>query len=190
MNRTDEELVEIYLGGEEQALRDLVARYLRVIYHFAYRYTNSKPDAEDIAQEVFIKMWKNLKRYNPEASFRTWLFSVAKHTAIDWLRKKKTVPFSEFDTSESENKLADALADPMPLPSEIAEDASEWKSRTLHLTTVAENLSLGVRTVLRLRYSDDLTFREIAKILGKPLNTIKSQHRRALIYFKRHISRP
>lgn len=184
MERSDEELVASYLNGEEQALRDLIARYLRVLYHFAYRYTGNSPDAEDITQEVFVKVWKNLARYSPETSFRTWIFAIAKNAAIDWLRKKRAVPFSQFDTDEGENVLTETLPDPAPLPGEIAEQKDAANS----VAEAMEELPPDAQRVLLSRYSEHLTFREIAETLGKPLNTVKSRYRRAVAQLKRILS--
>src|SRR3989338_740099 len=170
-DRSDEELIRSYLNGGEEALRMLIARYLRPMYHFTYRYTASGPDAEDVTQEVFAKVWKNLKRYDERTSFRAWLFAIAKNTAIDWLRKRKIEPASTID-----EEMTDALIDPAPLPSEIA----ETKMTASAVGEAAGRLEPGARTVLRFRYDDGLTFREIAGILKKPLDTVKSQHRRAL----------
>ena len=182
MDRNDEELVKTYLDGEEQSLRDLLARYLHVIYNFVYQYAPNSADAEDITQEVFVKVWKNLRQYNPELSFRAWLFGIAKNAAIDWLRKKnKTVPFSHFDTEDGDNILAGTLTDLAPLPDELA----ERKGTSDRVAATLEKLPSDARAVLRFRYHEHSTFREIAVALAKPLNTVKSQHRRALAQLKK-----
>ncbi len=182
VNRSDEELIKAYLGGEEKSLRILIQRYLRVIYNFSHRYAGTKADAEDIAQEVFVKVWKNLGRFNPETSFRTWLFAIAKNTAIDWLRKKKAIPFSRFDTEDG-NALEETLADLAPLPDSVAEQKS-------FLDNTLNQLPPNHRAVLRLRYQDHLNFGEIGKVLKKSLNTVKSQHRRALLTLRELLDAP
>ena len=139
---------------------------------------------EDIAQEVFLKTWKSIYRYNPESSkFKTWILRIARNTAIDYLRKRKHIPFSEFSSTRDEedgggaNLLADVIPDPNPLPEELfarTEDAE----MVIHSV---EMLSPRHREVLTLHYTNHLTFEEIGRMLGQPTNTVKSRHHRALI---------
>jgi len=180
MDRSDQQLIADYLSGDEKSLEVLFGRYLKPIYSFTYRYVGGGQDAEDVTQEVFIKVWRNIKRFDRDKSFKTWIFSIAKNTAIDFLKKKKTIPFSEFDTEEGGNRITDTLADPSPLPNELLD-----KTGMAHiLTSAMEKLSPKYRMVLFLRYNDHFNFREIAESLGEPLHTITSRHRRALIKLK------
>ena len=92
----DKQLIVEYLKGDEKALETLFSRYLKPIYTFVYRLTGNAQDAEDISQEVFVKVWKNLKKYDDTRSFKTWLFTIAKNTAYDLLRKNKEIVFSDI----------------------------------------------------------------------------------------------
>lgn len=177
MEDSDVLLVQKYLGGDENAFSVTVERHIGSVLNFAYHLTGTRDDAEDIVQETFLKAWKHLKTYRPEKSFKTWLYAIARNTAIDVLRKKKNLPFSAFETDEGENTLTDALVDPAPLSNELS-ILSEDSER---LRVIVLKLPFDYRTVILLRYSEDLTFDEIGKILGKPLHTVKSQHRRALV---------
>lgn len=183
---TDEQLVTNYLKGDEESPEILIKRYLKPIYSFVYRYVSNEQEAEDITQEVFVKTWRNLKKFDRKKKFKTWIFSIAKNACIDVLRKKKTIPFSKFDTEEGGNLLMDTLADPSPLPQELLERAG----MTQILTSAVDKLSLKYRMVLFLRYNDHFTFREIAESLGESLNTVKSRHRRALVMLKKLIVEP
>ncbi len=176
-NCSDEQLIEDYLTGDEESLEILFGRYLKPIYGFTYGYAGSRRDAEDITQEVFVKAWRHLKRFDRNKSFKAWIFSIAKNAAIDFLKKKKTIPFSVFENKEGKNIVTETLADPSPLPSELSEKADIAQM----LTAAIEKLSPEHRLVLSLRYNDHLNFREIAELLKEPLHTIKSRHRRALI---------
>ncbi len=183
MEREDQQLISDYLTGDESALHELVRRYLKALYNFAYRLAGNTGDAEDITQEIFIKVWKNIKRYDQNYSVKTWLFAIARNTTIDWLRKKRDLVFSDFDTDEGENSLLNTLADPMPLSDEIMARAEDKK----FLDHALNKLPLIYREVIVLRYQDGLTFNEIGTILGKPLDTVKSQHRRALIALRKFL---
>jgi RNA polymerase sigma-70 factor (ECF subfamily) len=179
-NISDEILTRKYPQGDEKSLEVLILTYLKPIYSFVYRYVGNEQDAEDITQEVFVRVWRNLKKFDQNKSFKTWIFSIAKNASLDYLKKKKAIPFSAFDTEEGGNRLTDTLADPSPLPQELLEKAGMAKI----LNVAMERLSPQYRMVLFLRYNDHFNFREIVESTGEPLHTIKSRHRRALIKLK------
>jgi len=180
-NYTDGQLIVAYLAGEEKFLEILIKRYLKPIYSFACQYVGNSQEAEDITQEVFIKAWRSLKKFNQKKSFKTWIFAIAKNTCIDFFKKKKTIPFSNFENEEGENELIKTLADTDLLPDKLFERAN--MAQTLALA-IGE-LSLKYRMVLLLRYNNNFTFQEIAKVSREPLNTIKSRYRRALILLRK-----
>lgn len=183
-NGSDKQLIVDCLKGDEESLELLIQSYLKPIYSFVYRYTGSTQDTEDITQEVFVKVWRNLKKFDQQKSFKTWIFAIAKNTAFDHLKKKKVIPFSYFENEKGENIITETLADPSPLPDELLERAGVAQI----LTSAMEKLSPQYRMVLFLRYNDHFTFREIGESLGEPLHTIKSRHRRALIQLKELLS--
>ena len=180
-NINDEILARKYLTGDEQSLELLIRQYLKPIYSFVCRYAGNSHEAEDITQEIFVRVWRNLKKFDQNKSFKTWIFSIAKNASLDFLKKKKAIPFSEFDTEEGGNRITETLADPSPLPLELLEKAGMAKM----LNVAMEKLSPQYRMVLFLRYNDHFNFREIAESLDEPLNTVKSRHRRALIKLKK-----
>ena len=180
-NRPDRQLVADYLKGDEKSLEVLIQQYLKPIYSFIYRYVGNAQSAEDITQETFIKVWRNLKKFDRNRSFKTWIFSIAKNTALDFLKKKKAILFSEFNKEDGRNVIVDSLSDPSPLPQEILEKACMAQI----LTSAMKKLSPSYRMVLFLHYNDHFTFREIAEIFGESLNTIKSRHRRAILILRK-----
>jgi RNA polymerase sigma-70 factor, ECF subfamily len=181
MDHSDQQLIADYLTGDEQSLELLIKQYLKPIHSFVYRYVGSTPEAEDITQEVFIRVWRNLKKFDQDKSFKTWIFSIAKNASLDFLKKRKTIPFSEFENEDGENMITETFVDPSPLPHELLERAGMAQV----LTSAMEKLSPKYRMVLFLRYNDHFNFREIAESLGEPLNTVKSRHRRALVMLKK-----
>ncbi|HEV8666467.1 MAG TPA: RNA polymerase sigma factor [Candidatus Paceibacterota bacterium] len=181
MDRTDEELIALYLAGNEAAFGELTARHLRQIYSYALRLVGDAAAAEDISQETFLKAWKSLKKYDEKSSkFKTWLLRIARNTAIDYLRKKKHVPLSYFESDTGGNVLAETIADPEELAPQMLERLDD--ARELHETLA--NLSPKHREILLLYYTNDATFEEIAEALNEPTNTVKSRHRRALAALK------
>ena len=192
-NDGDKILIEKYFQGDEKSLEILIQNYLKPVYSFVYRYVGNAGDAEDITQETFVKMWKNLKKFDPQRSrfatlrgrqnksFKTWIFSIAKNTSIDFLKKKKAMQFSDLENEKGENIFAEKFIDSSPLPTELL----ERKDIIGGFAKAINKLLPKYRKVLFLRHNDDLTFREIAESLGEPLNTIKSRHRRGLIMLKK-----
>ncbi len=181
MNRLiDSQLVADYLAGDEESLEILIRSYLKPIYGFVYKYVGNEQNAEDVTQEVFIKVWSKLKRFDQRKSFKTWIFSIAKNTCIDLLRKRKTIPFTAFENEEGENQLIETLSDPAPLANEVLERSDITET----INAAINQLTLKYRMVLSSRYDGDLSFKEISESLGEPLHTIKSRHRRALIKLK------
>lgn len=184
---SDEDLIAASLRGEDRAFEELVERYLRPVYSFALRFTGNEADAEDIAQESFLKVWKNLRNYSPQsARFKTWLMHIVRNTAIDHLRKKTHVPFSAFEDQDGDNSLTDTLADDAPLPDEIAAHAEDVAS----LGSALQELSLPHREILLLYSGNDFSFQEIGLILGVSPHTIKSRYRRALAALRTALMHP
>ncbi len=177
MDRTDEELISDYCQGDEEAFSELVERHLKGVYSFVLRFVGDAQEAEDVVQETFLKAWKSAKMYKKESSrFKTWILRIARNSAIDFLRKRKHVPFSEFDTEDGQNIFAETIPDPTPLADEIFAKGQDGEV----LNQAILKLPLETREVLVLHYTNGLTFGEIGNLLNQPQNTIKSRHHRAL----------
>ncbi|OGF21386.1 hypothetical protein A2316_03625 [Candidatus Falkowbacteria bacterium RIFOXYB2_FULL_38_15] len=185
-NYADEQLLESYLNGEKEALDLLIKRYLKPIFGFVFSYIKNSEDAEEITQDAFFKAWKNLKKFDKEKSFKTWLFSIAKNTALDFLKKKKPLLFSAIEKDEKENSIIGEIPEPSPLPDEILNRAD----LTSELNLAMDKLSPKYREVIFLYYKEQFNFREISELLNEPLDTIKSRHRRAIIDLREILDAP
>ncbi|MFA6364835.1 MAG: RNA polymerase sigma factor [Candidatus Paceibacterota bacterium] len=173
---TDEELVRAYLSGDTTAFSHLVEQYTNYIYNFVRRFITQKNDAEDITQEIFIKAWKHLSSFDETRSFKTWLFTIAKNTTFDYIRRKREILFSDIEDVHGEYWIEESIEDSAPLPITLFErkEVSEFIANAL------QKLPIHERTILILYYQNEFTFEEIAKILRKPMNSVKSTHFRAL----------
>ena len=181
MEKNDQQLIVDFLAGSDASFEILVDRYLKVIYNFLYHLTGGdKMLADDLTQETFLKVWKNIKRFDLEKNFKTWLFVIAKNSAKDAWKKKKAIPFVLFENSDGYNKL-DEIVENKALPDEILErvESSEELEKKM------EKLSPRYKKLLFLRYKDDLSLSEIAQLFNVPYNTVKSQHQRALLELKK-----
>ncbi|MFA5889037.1 MAG: sigma-70 family RNA polymerase sigma factor [Candidatus Paceibacterota bacterium] len=181
MQKDDEQLISAYLEGDDHALTVLVDRYLKDAYNFALKLTNDKHIAEDITQESFMKAWKNIRKFISGNSFRGWLFRIIYNTSIDYLRKTKELPFSNFENSEGHNLLVETLTDKEPLQDELLAQAENVR----YLENFLSQLNPRYREVLTLRHTSNMTFDEIGKVLKKPIHTVKSQYRRGLASLRR-----
>lgn len=177
---TDRALVESFLGGDEGSFAALLERHLPMTYKFAYRYLQNADDTNDVVQEVFIKAWKHIRKFDVSRNFRTWLLTIAKNTALDFLKKKRPVLFSKIEEGDGDldSFLAPYLAESDG--TDLPDEALEKRQVKAHLEGALQGLAPSYRTVLTLRYGEHLKFREIADILEEPIDTIKSKHRRGL----------
>ena len=184
VQNSDQKLVSDYFHGDKAAFEQLVRQYLKPVYNFTWRIIGDGVASEDVVQEVFFKIWKNIKRFDLNKSFKTWIFQITKNTCIDYLRKKKETPFSYFEDEEGGNALAETVVDPSPLPDELF-----YRSDlATHANSAIQELAPVYRLVMFLKYNDHFNFQEISEILGESLNTVKSRHRRALIKLKKMLT--
>ena len=175
---SDEELIKKYLKGDEKSLEVLIKRYLKPIYSFAFNFVLNQQDAEDLTQEIFLKMWRNLKKFKKEKNFKSWLFTIAKNTCFDFLRKKRRNLILNAENLEIVADLTPSLLEKM-----------EKESLLEKLKKEIEKLPFKMKEVIDLHYNFGLNFREISEILGEPMNTVKSRHKRAISKLKRSILR-
>jgi RNA polymerase sigma-70 factor (ECF subfamily) len=183
MERSDKQLIEAFLSGDDAAFEELVKKYLKPVYNFLYQLTGDSSALDDLTQVAFIKAWKNIKRFDRERNFKTWIFTIAKNTAYDYLKKKKTTPFSFFEDSSGANRLEN-IGEDKSLPDEILIKVQSAEELDEKLKKIPDQY----RIILVMRYKDDLSLQEIAEILVLPYNTVKSQHQRALARLKKELT--
>ena len=179
--RNDIDLINSSIDGNQEAFAGLFDLYARSVYLLAYRYVLNVDDAEDVAQEAFFRAWKNLKKFDVSKNFKTWLFVIAKNTALDLIKKKKPASFSQFtdDDDVLEAYLSSFTESPV-LPDAIF----DRKAVQANLDDTIAKLPHAYRAVIRMRYNDQLKFGEIAEMLGEPVGTIRSKHHRALVLLR------
>jgi RNA polymerase sigma-70 factor (ECF subfamily) len=181
----DATLIAAFIRGDGDSFAALVDRHMSMVYKFIYRYVGNADAANDIVQDVFIKVWKNIKKFDPEKNFKTWLLTIAKNTALDSIKKKKAVLFSKIEGGETD---LDAFLAPYVESVDLPDELLQKKQTKEDLDRMLQKMSPSYRSVLLLRYTEHLKFREIAEVLQEPIDTIKSKHRRALIQLRKMLA--
>lgn len=180
---SDRQLINRALKNDQIALALLVKRHLKLVYNIARSYAKNSDDAEDIAQETFVKIWKNLKKFNREKSFTAWISTITKNTALDWLKKKKSIPFSRFENENGQNQLAEMIANSSPASDELADKISLSQG----LQNAIAKLPLRYQEIVIQHGQKELTFQEIADSSSQSINTVKSRFYRALNLLRKHL---
>jgi len=184
-------LVRRCIAGDVVAWEEIVQRYNRRIYNICYRFAGSGDDAQDLTQEVFIKMFRTLSSYDVErGAFMTWVTTITRNLLVDHFRKSKQDRMTEsLDTTPSERD------DAMPLSEKIenkapAADSSVQNRETRELIHNAlQKLSPELREAVILRDLQDMDYKDIATVLKVPEGTVKSRINRGRAELARLLQR-
>ena len=160
--------------GSDEAFTNLVETYQKPVYNLCYRMVGDPNEAEDAAQETFLRAYQNLYRYDSSRSFGTWILSIAAHYCIDRLRKRKFLMFSM--DAENEDGSSFELPDPAS-PDPEAESVTKEERDRLHL--MLKDLDATDRAAVIMRYWYDFSEVEIAKSLKLTVSAVKSRLHRS-----------
>jgi RNA polymerase sigma-70 factor (ECF subfamily) len=158
--------------GDQNAFGEIVEIYKNKVYQICFRMLGNRHEAEDAAQEAFIRAFVNINKFNQELKFSTWLFRIATNLCIDKIRKKKPDFYLDAEVSGT---------DGLNMYSQIASDTelpeNELESLELQEAVQKEILKLPdkYRTVIVLKYIEELSLNEISEILDLPLGTVKTR---------------
>lgn len=181
----DEEIVAAVLGGAEGRFTELVERYQGRLVNYLFRLVRDLEEAHDLAQEVFVKVYYALDRFDPSYRFSTWLFRVAQNAAIDQIRRRRL-------------KLVS-----LSRPEEGGEDAYEWElpsgapgpygdlrnvERGTAIQEAIDNLPWEYRELIVLRHYGELSYDDIAQLKTMPLGTVKNKLFRARQMLKERLA--
>lgn len=174
---TDEELVRSVLAGDRERFATLVERYQGRLINYLYRLVRNLDEAHDLAQEVFVRVYQALDRFDPQYRFSTWLFRVAQNAAIDVIRKRRfrLVPLSRPDDDGGEGSWEFELEAGGP----GALETLETEERGARVRAAIEGLPWEYRELILLRHYGELAYEEIAEAKGMPLGTVKNKLFRA-----------
>ncbi|SET52753.1 RNA polymerase sigma-70 factor, ECF subfamily [Draconibacterium orientale] len=177
----DAQLVQQVLNGNNHAFRFLAGKYQRLVMHVVGRIIQQEDEREDICQEVFIKVFKKLKRFRGDSKLSTWIASIACNTAITHYRKQKRR--GELSYNEEPNLLLNEQ------DSGLNQKIIEKEEAKKYLLQLIESLPVNYRTVITLFHLEEFSYKEIEAITGMPEGTIKSYLSRARIVLKGKIEK-
>ncbi len=184
-------LVRRCVGGDAVAWEEIVQRFHRRIYNICYRFTGSSDDAEDLTQDVFIKMYKTLNTYDPDrAAFMTWITTVTRNLLVDHFRKTKYDRATDsLDTPVSEHEDALPLSDQIQDTSLPPDARVQSREAGDSVHQALQKLSPELREAVILRDLQDMDYREIATVLKVPEGTVKSRINRGRAELARLLQR-
>ena len=175
MNESDKEIVDKCLEGNGHLYEILVTRYQKKIYNIAYRFTGSKEDALDITQEVFIKAYNSLRKYDPNYKFSSWILKITTNYCLD-IKKKKRVETVELNLELKNNDITAS-----------AENSYIYKENQKAIYDAINALPEKYRILIILYHNQNQSYNEISKALNLPLTKVKNRLYRARLMLKEEL---
>jgi RNA polymerase sigma-70 factor, ECF subfamily len=175
-------LIQRCLGGDQTAWEDIVRQHRRKVFNIAYKFTGRHDEAEDLTQDIFLKIFKSLHTFDRRANFQTWLVSVSRNLCIDHYRSVR----KERETISRDVDAADLSPVSHDLP---ADTRLERADRVVMLRQALDKLAPTLRTAVMLRDIQELTYQEIADQLQLPEGTVKSRINRGRTELARQIQK-
>lgn len=170
---TDEMLVERSKNGSQEAFAELVRRYEASVYSLCYRTVGDAGEAEDLAQETFLRLYRGLGKFRSGARLRPWLHKIAANVCLDALRKRKDATLSLDEMREGQS------VPPIPRGGPLPEEVCLGREAQTAVHQALLQLPGEYRVALVLRYLEGLSYQEVADALGVPLSTVETRILRA-----------
>lgn len=161
---TDEHLISLAASGDEQAFEHIVQKYQQAVFNTIYRYTGSHDDVQDLAQEIFIKVWHNAAKFKGKSKFSTWLYRIVANHCINYRRRRRKDHVSLDELSEKGQTPESLKVQP------------DWeaKSRVEHIRKAVNELPERQRLALILSKFEDKSYKEIAEIMKVSVSSVES----------------
>jgi len=168
--QTDIKLVEIFRNGDVSGFNELVKRYQEKVYWIARRIVGTHADADDVVQDVFIRVYEGLKHFRGDANFYTWLYRIAVNVSLNSLRKKRIKDFLPYDE----------LWEGIPASDSRTDDPIQQQEYQTILDKAIQILPAKQKVVFMMRYYDEIPYEEMAKILKKSVGGTKANYFQAV----------
>jgi RNA polymerase sigma-70 factor (ECF subfamily) len=178
--RTEEASIVAELkAGSEDAFAWLIAQYSQPVYSLVYRVLDDRSDAADTTQEVFIKVFRGIRRFNADSSLKTWIYRIALHEASNqrrwWFRHKRQETSIEPDTADHDENCSIALKDILVGDSRSPLDSACDEELRVCVETALKQVAEPYRTAVILRDIEELSYEQIAEVMEVSLGTVKSR---------------
>ena len=179
-------LIERCKRGDLAAFNDLVRKYEKQVYNFAYRLTGNYDDANDVAQDAFLRVFNAIGSFRGDASFSTWLFRITTNVFLDERKRAKAHPQASLDEylELGESSVTRQIEDPSPLPEAVLEESE----RAQILSKAVSDLPEYQRAMVTLYHGQQKSYEEIAEIMDLPIGTVKSRLNRARLALNEKLS--
>jgi RNA polymerase sigma-70 factor (ECF subfamily) len=181
---SDEELVTRSIGGDPDSFNQLVLRWERPIYALAYRVIGREEDARDVCQETFLRAFRALGGFRGQAKFSSWLYRIALNLCRDWVRRERRTPVVQVP---EEMDALDMIA--IQEPTASIEELVARRELTRVVERAMASLPEEQRTAIILKEYHELTFQEIADLIGCPLSTVKTRLYQGLSVLRRELAK-
>jgi RNA polymerase sigma-70 factor (ECF subfamily) len=176
--RTDDELIALCRRRDAGAWEELIRRYQPAMLRLAFQFTGDEEEARDLAQEIFVRLYRTLDRYDPQRSFRVWIYSLARNLCIDHYRRRRR-----------DRNAVRSPGEEIASPGEAPDQRLLRRERRESLLRALDTLGSASREAIVMKDLQDLTVQEIASILGIPAGTVKSRVWRARCELERALLR-
>jgi RNA polymerase sigma-70 factor (ECF subfamily) len=184
---TDTELMMRVKAGDQSAFKAIVERYQRRVINVGYRFLGNREDAEDVAQETFLRLYLSARSYKPRAELFTYLYSIATHLALNQLRKKKRLRLFSLDQSGRNGEVEidrEVPADPADQPDQSLERAE----REAVVRRALDTLPAAQKTAVILSRYEGLSYKQIAEVMDISVSAVESKLHRAKQTLRKKLS--
>lgn len=172
----ERERIEKIIGGDVNEFRSFVEDYQRLVAHIVFRMVRNETDREEICQQVFVRVYENLRQFQGKSKLSTWIARIAYHTAINYIQKKKLPLYGDLIESESNEKYPyspDAV-DTVTSEQELPDEVISRRQRDTLLFRHIYRMPVRYRVLVTLFHLEEMSYKEISEIVNLPEGTVKN----------------
>ncbi len=184
MKPLETRLARLARKGDQRAFAEIVDLYKDKLYHLAYRMTSNRQEAEDVVQETFLRVYKNLDRYDENQKFSTWIYRIATNLCIDRLRKRRAVYSLDAESTEHDGLDGYSM---MPSDERTPETELILTETQKLIRDAIQTLPVKYKSIMILRYLQDLSLQEISDVLDMPVTTVKTRVHRGREFLRKKL---
>lgn len=177
---TDEEIVNLVQSGEIDSFGVLINRYEKKILRYAYKFISQRQDIEDIVQDIFLKAYKNIRSFDSNRKFSSWLYRIAHNEFVNALKRRKRDSFFSLD-------IVDTFVPNFYYNKNEFEDKLDDKRIIENINNYLDKLDIKYKEIIILYYFEELDYKEISEILKIPISTVGIRIKRAKDRIKKYL---